>query len=672
MGKNDGARVGVGAPRGLESGRLRVAPEVDANTAELRSRGKPQLLLAALGYAARGWRVLPLWEIRADGTCACGKPNDAPKHRPGKHPRIARWQFGATTNPDLIIGWWRRWPCAGIGIATGAGSGLVVIDVDDGDVGDASLRAWQREVSPLPPTVTQQTGSGGRHRLFRHPGGDVRIRNSAGKRNLRERPKVDIRGDGGFIVVAPTLHASGARYAWEPGAGPDDLEPAELPAAWVAELREPDRAAAVDDEQRPCPEPDAATLHRMRRAEGWLRKRPGAIEGSGGDNHTFSTAVHVTRRFNLMPDDAMPLMRAWNDEKCQPKWSDDELRDFVERARRCSRVPLGCALTPRGSGRKIASRPQAVALIEDFARAVEALPWYRTSETDKLVLRSLVEIARKTGSVRIGQNVRDAGLDANLRDHRSGARALARLVKMGLLRKASAGGAGRAAEYWLVDPAQWPAKWGGGRNGHTQASSGVSECGQIDPPHRFDFVLRSDLFRRSFNGRKGLGPRRAALLRLALVSPTVLTGAGDVKKRLGCKSTAKSVLLADRRALADAGLLDGWAPVTRDVDEIKRLIAAAERERGLAGAEAVQRAEHVRQRAEFAARVEEIGERAIDVIRRSDGRATEARLRDVLGLPSGELRRALDWWRREQGVLRRRGDVWELMPGVDRQAAVGE
>jgi hypothetical protein len=28
-------------------------------------------------------------------------------------------------------------------------------------------------------------------------------------------PGIDIRADGGFIVVPPSLHASGRRYAWD-------------------------------------------------------------------------------------------------------------------------------------------------------------------------------------------------------------------------------------------------------------------------------------------------------------------------------------------------------------------------------------------------------------------------------------------------------------------------
>ena len=55
-----------------------------------------------LQYANLGWSILPVWGVNEDGTCRCGLPNDAPGHKPGKHPLATltpRGHLDATTKP---------------------------------------------------------------------------------------------------------------------------------------------------------------------------------------------------------------------------------------------------------------------------------------------------------------------------------------------------------------------------------------------------------------------------------------------------------------------------------------------------------------------------------------------------------------------------------------------
>ena len=127
----------------------------------------------ALRYARRGWRVLPLYTA-SDGKCSCAAGQSC--DHPGKHPRTPNGVKDATTDRTIIKGWWKRWPDANIGIATGRRSGILVLDVD-GKVGKANLEKLQAEHGRLPKTVTVRTGKG-RHRYFLC--GDVRIRNSVG------------------------------------------------------------------------------------------------------------------------------------------------------------------------------------------------------------------------------------------------------------------------------------------------------------------------------------------------------------------------------------------------------------------------------------------------------------------------------------------------------------
>jgi len=92
-------------------------------------------------------------------------------------------------------------------MATGQASGVFVIDVD-GDAGKASVNKWIIEGMMLPPTLTVKTSKGW-HLYFRVPVGVV-VGNSQG--TLANG--IDVRGDGGYVMVPPSVHASGVKYAF--------------------------------------------------------------------------------------------------------------------------------------------------------------------------------------------------------------------------------------------------------------------------------------------------------------------------------------------------------------------------------------------------------------------------------------------------------------------------
>ena len=81
-------------------------------------------------YAELGWNVFPVHSADK-GRCSCGKASCSSV---GKHPRIGGWQKKATTNARTVRDWWARWPGSNIGIATGKGSGIFVLDVDDKNI----------------------------------------------------------------------------------------------------------------------------------------------------------------------------------------------------------------------------------------------------------------------------------------------------------------------------------------------------------------------------------------------------------------------------------------------------------------------------------------------------------------------------------------------------------
>src|SRR5579884_1684144 len=92
-------------------------------------------LEAALAYAGWGWAVFPLHAV-VDGRCSCRRAACA---HPAKHPVTRHGLLEATRDPARIRLWWARWPWANIGVATGAASGLVVVDVDPRSGGADSL-----------------------------------------------------------------------------------------------------------------------------------------------------------------------------------------------------------------------------------------------------------------------------------------------------------------------------------------------------------------------------------------------------------------------------------------------------------------------------------------------------------------------------------------------------
>jgi len=164
---------------------------------------------AALDYAAHGWAVFPVHGV-SGGRCRCGMSDCS---SPGKHPLTRRGVKDATTNGEVIAGWWKRWPDANLGLANGRTSGMVVVDVDPPE-GEHSLTRLRDAGYELPETAMVRTGSGGFHLYYAAPG--IPVGNTAGRLPgvSLELPGIDLRAEGGYVVAPPSVHASGSRYVW--------------------------------------------------------------------------------------------------------------------------------------------------------------------------------------------------------------------------------------------------------------------------------------------------------------------------------------------------------------------------------------------------------------------------------------------------------------------------
>jgi hypothetical protein len=300
---------------------------------------------AALAYADRlGWRVVPEWPLRPVQVpaspprlrCACGEGARCPSA--GKHPRLVRWQEHATTDLGQIERWWTETPDAGIGIATGAASGIVLVDVDvSGDKrGGETLWALQVQHDDLPLTPTARSGSGGEHRVFAHPGEGLVVPN---KQALG--PGLDIRGDGGQFVASPSPHLSGQSYQWKKGLSPLDVPLAHLPD-WLLRMLSAGPPSPHVGELPPL-EGLPPEAQRLRRARAYLAAAPLAVPGQGADSLTFQLARDLVRGFCLAPEAALDLLAAWN-ARCVKPWPDRRLAYKVSQATAASTLPWGYKL----------------------------------------------------------------------------------------------------------------------------------------------------------------------------------------------------------------------------------------------------------------------------------------------------------------------------------------
>jgi hypothetical protein len=220
-----------------------------------------------------------------------------------KRPLCAQGFLDATTDEGLIRSMWAAHPNASIGTPTG--NGAIVIDID-GDDGQHTLDMASLWLSDLPPTATVRTGRG-KHLWYKTR---QVIRCSAGKLG----PGLDVRGDGGYVILPPSPHPSGARYEWE-------RKPplAELPEDWVEALAlpEPERPDAIRSPAEPIPQ--------------------------GKRNATLTSLAGALRRRGMSEEAVLGALLAANKAQCLPPLPDS---DVVRIARSIGRYRPGTIEPP--------------------------------------------------------------------------------------------------------------------------------------------------------------------------------------------------------------------------------------------------------------------------------------------------------------------------------------
>jgi hypothetical protein len=192
----------------------------------------------ALEYIENGWPIFPV-HYPAKYGCGCGDPNCKSN---GKNPNTINGYRNASIQQWEVRQWFRH-PNMNIGIATGKKSFYVLdIDVAGSKQGNQSLAALEKEYGKLPNTLKATTGSGGTHFCFYYDGEkELKCRQNI-------RPGIDFKGDTGYIVAAPSMHASGNKYEWQSDFGKKYI--AEMPE-WLLEVVTQPKSSKIKSNTQP-------------------------------------------------------------------------------------------------------------------------------------------------------------------------------------------------------------------------------------------------------------------------------------------------------------------------------------------------------------------------------------------------------------------------------------
>jgi hypothetical protein len=261
----------------------------------------------ALSYAARGWKLVPLYGVQDSAACTCWKGRDC--GTPGKHPSGGNgWHLSATSDEDTIISWFDTEKPVNIGILLGPASGIVDVELD----GEEAAAAWQSLGLGEIYTPTYRAGRGP-HRLFKWDDGlpTAQVRKPLG---------IEVRiGNGGKAaqsVLPPSRHHTGVLYEWLPGLSPDDVELAPLPEKLVTLLWNDDGTGQMPVSMAKSPAREV--LH-----------RPLKLGERNNELHRFAVAEAFRCGPNLDDEreqqDLLLKLRAVNIVQCKPPMEDGEV-----------------------------------------------------------------------------------------------------------------------------------------------------------------------------------------------------------------------------------------------------------------------------------------------------------------------------------------------------------
>lgn len=244
----------------------------------------------ALAYAARGWHVYPAHNVRKDGACTCR--DGASCGSPGKHPRTPHGAADASTSPERIREWWKRWPDARVGMNTGA-SGVVVLDVELHGATDGRP-TWENLAAAHPgldETLMAGTPHGGWHGFYAANG--ERVGKPSG---FPLGDGIEVLGIGGAVILPS---AASPDRDWWPNHEPDARPLAPLPRPIVERVAF--ASAHREDAGEPAPAEEMPDEIGEGGRRGYLLKMAGALRAVGAPEKTINVALQGINRTVCKP-----------------------------------------------------------------------------------------------------------------------------------------------------------------------------------------------------------------------------------------------------------------------------------------------------------------------------------------------------------------------------------
>jgi hypothetical protein len=384
---------------------------------------KHRTLHIAMSVAEQGWALYPVYPVDAEGVCTCSKRERCDD--PGKHPATPHGIDDASSDPERIAQIFSRLPGANVGLRTGAGSGVVALDVDSWHGGGQSVKHLEQQHGKLPGTRLHQSGSSDLHHFFAFPQGVDRLPS----RTIA--PGVELKADGSGVVLPPSRHWTGGEYH-----------------------------VLIDGPLAPLPDWTAEMARELRVLEGG-----GVGNAAHPTESRFELPEHIykgcrnktlyrygcsLRAHGFDYASILAELQQANEERCSPPLDDAEVQKITVSA------------AGHAPGNASTATPEVLEALDDIEAALWASSWPGVGgKSERSVVVALIKAARQHGTlipagVRVSIATRPLAEDAEM-PHRSLMRAVARLRHSGMIRKDDANRrAAEAGAFVLVHPGRGP------------------------------------------------------------------------------------------------------------------------------------------------------------------------------------------------------------------------